>query len=134
MTLTIIDVKESDFGNYSCQARNSLGTTMGTIELLSMPLLCKTKNHFSKQSFFVAQGLFVFLASPAFLRALSSGLCAPIPLLGSSILKGVTQWRSTTTNFPSHRLPWILQVQSIVNSIHRVLKDFSGFFYLLANL
>ena len=35
MTLTIIDVKESDFGNYSCQARNSLGTATGTIELLS---------------------------------------------------------------------------------------------------
>ena len=35
MTLTIIDVKESDFGNYSCQARNSLGTIMGTIELQS---------------------------------------------------------------------------------------------------
>jgi hypothetical protein len=35
MTLTIIDVKESDFGNYSCQAMNSLGTAMGTVELLS---------------------------------------------------------------------------------------------------
>ncbi len=38
MMLTIIDVKESDFGNYSCQARNSLGTTMGTMELFSKNL------------------------------------------------------------------------------------------------
>ena len=36
ISLTIIGVKPSDLGNYTCEARNSYGTVRGTIQLESM--------------------------------------------------------------------------------------------------
>ena len=35
ISLTIIGVKPSDLGNYTCEARNSYGTVRGTIQLES---------------------------------------------------------------------------------------------------
>ena len=39
ISLTIIGVKPSDLGNYTCEARNSYGTVRGTIQLESMYFL-----------------------------------------------------------------------------------------------
>jgi len=45
MTLTITNIKESDFGNYSCYARNSLGNIMSTVELISKIIIINNCNN-----------------------------------------------------------------------------------------
>lgn len=47
MKLIIREVEESDFGNYKCIARNSLGDTDGSITIYgkSRPINCRSKFH-----------------------------------------------------------------------------------------
>ncbi len=56
ISLTIYDVRQGDFGNYSCVARNSLGTVKGNVSLRS-EYYSKPISVLPEGNFFISLGL-----------------------------------------------------------------------------